>query len=209
MGTCHHVDLFFVRHGITEWNEQKRYLGQTNQGLLKNKLHQLDRLKSELQSKEFDRIFTSDLQRCLETLDYFELQQKATLDDRLREMNFGDWEGKTYNELKDVTAYQNWLENWEVTCIPNGESGKVFSSRIDSFFQDLFQQSNDLERTQKYLIITHGGVIRYAVSKFVASTSFWKVSTTHGQGLHVSFEKKEEVWKCNSFSEVLSLEKDM
>ncbi|HZH58068.1 MAG TPA: histidine phosphatase family protein [Metabacillus sp.] len=208
MGSCHYVDLFLVRHGITEWNQQKRYLGHTNQGIVKKELYQLDRLKNELQKRKFDYIFSSDLLRCQETLDYLEIPTKMTVDYRLREMNFGDWEGKTYNDLKDVKVYQNWLNNWEDTSVPNGESVSNFKARIDSFFYDLFHHINNLDGKQKVLIITHGGVIRYAVSTFIASTSFWDISTRHGQGLQLSFERKEGVWSCNSFSEVLSQEKE-
>lgn len=208
MGSCHHMDLFLVRHSITEWNQQKRYLGHTNQGLVKEELKQFDRLKNELQKRRFDHVITSDLLRCQETLDYLEIPTKITVDHRLREMNFGDWEGKTYNELKGVKAYQNWLNNWEDAPVPNGESATTFKLRINSFFHDLFQQINDLKGNQKFLIVTHGGVIRYAVSTFVASTSFWNISINHGQGLQLSFEKKEGVWTCSSFLEVLSQVKE-
>ncbi|PMC35967.1 histidine phosphatase family protein [Bacillus sp. UMB0899] len=208
MGTSHHVDLFLVRHGITEWNEQKRYLGHTDQGLVRKELSKLDRLKSELQKKRFDYVFTSDLQRCIDTFHYMQIPIKAIVDHRLREMNFGDWEGKTYSELKDLKAYQNWLDNWEVASVPNGEYASLFKTRIDSFFHELFQRVNDLNGSQKILLITHGGVIRYVVSKFTASTTFWDVSITHGQALQLKFEKKEGEWKCSSFSEVLSQEKE-
>lgn len=208
MGACHHVDLFLVRHSITEWNQQKRYLGHTNQSVVKEELHTLDWLKNVLQKTRFDHVYTSDLLRCQETFDYLDLPTKMSVDHRLREMNFGDWEGKTYNELKDVKVYQNWLNNLEGTSVPNGESFSIFKARIDSFFHDFFHHLNSLEDTQKFLIITHGGVIRYAVSTFIASTSFWDISIPHGQGLQLSFDKKEGEWSCSSFSEVLSQEKE-
>jgi len=208
MGTCRHVDLLLIRHGLTQWNQDKRYLGHTDQGLLHSELPILDGLKSELKLRKFDHIFTSDLKRCLETFHYFDFQQEPILDHRLREMNFGDWEGKTYTELKDMQTYRNWLDNWELTPVPNGESAPIFKARIDSFFQELFHDIDTQKETQKILIITHGGVIRYTVSKYVASSSFWNVSITHGQGLQISFEKKEGEWRCSSFLEVLSQEKE-
>jgi len=208
MGACHHVDLFLVRHSITEWNQQKRYLGHTNQSVVKEELHTLDWLKNVLQKTRFDHVYTSDLLRCQETFDYLDLPTKMSVDHRLREMNFGDWEGKTYNELKDVKVYQNWLNNLEGTSVPNGESFSIFKARIDSFFYDFFHHLNGLEVNQKFLIITHGGVIRYAVSTFIASTSMWDISIPHGQGLQLSFDKKEGEWLCSSFSEVLLQEKE-
>lgn len=208
MGTCHNMDLFLVRHGITEWNDQKRYLGHTNQGVVKKELYKLDKLKRELQKKRFDYVYTSDLLRCIHTLDYLQIPVKPIVDQRLREMNFGDWEGKTYNELKDLKMYRNWLDNWENAPVPNGESATIFKSRVDSFLYELFHHRK-LKNPQKILLITHGGVIRYVVSKYAASTSFWNVSITQGQALQLKFEMKEGVWRCSSFSEVLSQEKEI
>ncbi|MCL7746577.1 histidine phosphatase family protein [Halalkalibacter alkaliphilus] len=204
MGTSHRMDLYFVRHGITDWNKEKRYLGHTDRGILINELDQLTKLKDELQKISFDQIFTSDLCRCQETLTYLNLSLPAYVDTRLREMNFGDWEGKTYEELKHIASYQNWLDNWEHYSTPNGESGESFKARINSFFDELFQQL--LENTANYnkqiLIMTHGGVIRYFVSKMVSSHTFWEVTVKHGQGIRLSLDWVKGEWVCNSLSEV-------
>lgn len=209
MGACHRVDILLVRHGITEWNQQRRYLGHTNQGVVKSELHQMDKLKSVLQEKRFDHVFTSDLNRCQETLAYFHLPSQVIIDHRLREMNFGDWEGKTYNELKYEVAYQNWLDHWEASPVPNGESAVSFKARVDSFIDELFQiiDSNNYAN-QQYLLVTHGGVIRYLVSRFVSSMSFWKVSIKHGYGIQLTFERQKGEWTCSSFLEVPLREKE-
>ncbi len=203
MGTSRHLDLFLVRHGITDWNKEKRYLGHTNRKVLKDELPQLKELKKELMKISFDHVFTSDLRRCQETLAYLNIQSQVSVDTRLREINFGDWEGKTYNELKGEKPYQDWLNNWECHSIPNGESAHVFKARIDSFLYDLFQQTNkNFSNNKQILIVTHGGVIRYLVSKYLTSRSIWDVSVTHGQGIRLTFVRQKGEWVCNSLLEV-------
>lgn len=203
MGTCDHVDLYFIRHGITEWNKEKRYLGHTDKGVCKGELIQLNKLKKQLNDIEFDCIYTSDLKRCQETVAYVMGNKSAFFDKRLREMNFGDWEGKTYEELSDCKQYQTWINDWENERPPNGESGFEFKARIHSFFDELFQQvSKKSKLKQTNLIVTHGGVIKYIVSHFVPNYSFWEITIKHGQGLHLTFVKEKGEWTCNSLLEV-------
>jgi alpha-ribazole phosphatase len=204
------MDLFFVRHGITDWNKEKRYLGHTDREVINSELGQLTELKDELKKINFDHVFTSDLRRCQETLSYLHLSSPASVDTRLREMNFGDWEGKTYEELKHDPAYRNWIDNWEQGSTPNGESGEGFKVRINSFFNELFQRilENTTNSNQKILVMTHGGVIRYFVSKMVSSHTFWNFIVKHGQGIRLSFVWEKGEWVCSSLSEVPFQEKE-
>lgn len=207
MGTCNHMDVYLVRHGITNWNKEKKYLGHSDIGLIKSELSQLNNLKKVLSGLNFDHVFTSDLRRCQETLAYLSIPVQASIDCRLREIHFGEWEGKTYDELKTHIAYRNWLENWEAYSIPNGESTDAFKSRIDSFFDELFQQA--IETTPaNILVMTHGGVIRYLVSKYRSSLSFWDLTISHGQGIRLTFEQQKGEWVCSSLLAVPFQEKE-
>jgi alpha-ribazole phosphatase len=210
MGTCGHMDLYLFRHGITNWNKEKRYLGHTDIGVITSELSQLSILQKVLSRVDFDYVCTSDLRRCQETLAFLSIPSQVIIDGRLREINFGNWEGKTYDDLKYQIAYQNWLENWEVYPIPNGESADTFKSRIESFFYELFQEAvaTTPASNKKILIMTHGGVIRYLVSKYVPTLSFWEIAVPHGHGLRLTFIKNKEEWECSSLSAVPSQEKE-
>ena len=55
MGTCDDMDLFLVRHGITDWNQEKRYLGHTDRSIINSELIQLEKLQKELMAQRFDQ----------------------------------------------------------------------------------------------------------------------------------------------------------
>lgn len=210
MGAYDCVDLFLIRHGITDWNIEKKYLGHTDRGVIKHELTRSTALKEELQKMSFEAVFTSDLRRCQETLMFLSISGSPMIDARLREMDFGDWEGKTYDQLKDNEAYRSWLTNWELYSVPNGESGEDFKTRIDSFLNDLFQQieKSSNKQSRRVLVMTHGGVIRYIFSKFQDTDSFWKIPIKHGTGIKLSLIREEGKWKCNSLSVVPLVENE-
>jgi alpha-ribazole phosphatase len=166
MGTCGNVELYLIRHGITQWNHEKKYLGWTDQVLLESETTHLDVLKNTIETVSFDDCYSSDLRRCQETLSYILPNSRVILDQRLRELNFGDWEGKTYETLKDDERYQQWVVNWESLSPPKGESGQTFQARLQSFLTDL-TASWEKKKRRKVLIVTHGGVIRSIVSLYV------------------------------------------
>lgn len=198
-----YVDLYLIRHWITDWNRDKRYLGHTDQDILLDGINELDVLKKELQSLSFDSIYSSDLIRCQRTLDYLHLHHSPNLDSRLREMNFGDWEGKKYDELKEDACYQNWLDNWEIHSTPSGESGQLFQERVDVFILDMLDRDRLTKEKSIILVMTHAGVIRYMLQKFKATDSFWESpNITHGKGLLMKLEEKEGDWVCKCLSEV-------
>ncbi|ART76630.1 histidine phosphatase family protein [Sutcliffiella horikoshii] len=209
MGVDRYVDLYLIRHWITAWNKDKRYLGHTDENIMMDGLDELDLLKTELEGLSFDAIYSSDLIRCQRTLEYLRLCHFPNLDLRLREMNFGDWEGKKYEELKEDSSYQKWLDNWELHSTPSGESGQMFQDRVDAFVSDMLDKYRFSGKKATILIMTHGGVIRYMLRKFNATESFWESpAVAHGKGLFLKLEDKEGDWVCNSLSVVPIAEKE-
>ncbi|WP_084787492.1 histidine phosphatase family protein [Anaerobacillus alkalidiazotrophicus] len=209
MGTCDRLDLLLIRHGVTDWNKQKRYLGHTDIGLLQSELETLDGLKKQIYGQPFSYVFSSDLRRCQETLDYLNVKMSVIVDERLREINFGDWEGKTYDELKCDANYQEWLNDWEQSSPPNGEAWSEFTSRIDLFLDELIKRVQK-EQKNKFpiVMVTHGGVIRYLLLKFYASRTLWDFPVEHGKALKLSLIWQRGEWICNSLSVVPTQESE-
>lgn len=149
--TTHHVDLYLIRHGVTEWNKQKRFIGFTDHGLAQEAYSQIIPTAKALQHINFDRVYCSDLKRCTETLyailgasaheghvhasdlttnEHEHVDNKVQFDWRLREMHFGEFEGYTHEELSKRDDYIQWLSRWEEIAPPLGEDFPSFRNRV-------------------------------------------------------------------------------
>ncbi|WP_379132584.1 histidine phosphatase family protein [Paenibacillus sp. sgz500958] len=145
------LELVLLRHGRTAWNAERRYLGHTDVPLLPGALEPVAKFQAQPElAGEFWSIWSSDLRRCRETLASLSpaLQQEAVYDTRLRELNFGDWEGCTYDQLKGNEMYRSWIDNPAAANPPGGEAWEQFEERIDSFMKELGRRGEDtLRRT--------------------------------------------------------------
>lgn len=201
MGTHARLDLYLVRHGITLWNQEKRYLGHSEESVIEERLEDLLAVKKELNDIQFDEIWTSDLRRCQETLAFLLPDKQYAVDERLREYHFGEWEGKTYDDLKDIQEYRQWIDDWQGNQVPGGESGNDFAARVERWVGDFFRRASSW-KNKTALVVTHGGVIRYLLATLDGSKSFWNWRVSHGEGVHLTFMYREENWKCSSLSVV-------
>lgn len=131
-------EIMLIRHGITAWNLEKRYLGHTDIGLLPEAEQELALLREEISHVTWDALYCSDLLRCQQTLIHIAPSQvgQAKLDARLREIDFGQWEGLTYDQLKDNPQYRDWIDAPQEVTPPKGEPWKAFAARIDSFLEE-------------------------------------------------------------------------
>jgi len=193
---CIELEIVLIRHGQTQWNAEHRYLGHTDLPLLTDAVEQLSQLKQQLDgltergsevSNGFWRVFCSDLLRCRETLAYISpsLEKVAVYDRRLREMNFGAFEGCTYEELKDNSLYRRWIDSPSTITPPDGETWAQFDERLRSFLSDLgrgaedtFVQAAISEKkaeviTSRVLVVTHGGVIRNFLAQLIPGVTFY------------------------------------
>lgn len=119
------TEFWLVRHGTTDWNVKKRYQGQTDIPLNSTGLAQAKELANSLVGTSFDAIFTSDLQRARQTA--LSLADRLSVpiyqDARLREANFGQWEGESYYEMRDKfpEIWADRMENPSSYVAPGGE----------------------------------------------------------------------------------------
>ncbi|MGG4489089.1 histidine phosphatase family protein [Metabacillus idriensis] len=197
------LQLILIRHGMTEWNKDKRYLGHTDLPVMEDSLIEYESLKKYLDNHLPDIVFSSDLLRCQQTAAFLFPEEATVQDSRLREISFGTWEGKTYEDLKHDSHYSSWLDNWEITSTPDGESGIAFHDRVSSFLSEI--QKSKFSRAA---IITHGGVIRKIVSELVPEASFWDTSVSFGKGIVLELKSERGTWKCISLSEEPSAGKE-
>lgn len=190
------LELICIRHGATQWNKERRYLGHTDIGLLQESLTELLPLKEALGGREFRKIFCSDLKRCRETLEwvYTTSTGQVVFDNRLREMDFGEWEGQTYDQLKHIPMYRNWLDNPQSVTPPGGESWGHFQERISDFLNSLTYLVEKYSEDNQVLIVTHGGVIRQIAAMTIPGSSFWDFQAEPGSLLTLKLIHDEGQW---------------
>jgi alpha-ribazole phosphatase len=158
------AEVIFVRHGQAEGQDSGKVLGSTDADLNAKGREQATMLGTALGKLTWDRVIHSPMQRVVQTMNTA-LPEVAdpTMDRRLREINFGDWEGLTFDEIRTIDAVcaEQWLDNNSDFQFPNGEKIADFFSRIEDFAADL----RKLDGTT--LIFAHGGVICHMVSHFI------------------------------------------
>lgn len=148
--------LILFRHGLTLANERRLYCGSTDLPLSDRGREELRRLRASgvLPPLEGVEIITSPARRCEETLrELYGLRLRRT-DPDLREMDFGDFEMKSYGELRTDPAYIAWIsgDNESNVC-PRGESGAQMCARV------LRALHRTLQNNRPAAFFTHGGPV--------------------------------------------------
>jgi broad specificity phosphatase PhoE len=148
--------LVLVRHGESTWNAEARLQGQLDPPLSDRGREQARALLPLLDGVPPDRVISSDLSRARETADLLGLRP-ARLDPRWREIDVGEWGGKTAAE---IDAQGSDLTNWRggPRTARDGETWEAFSARVAGALEEL------MEAGGPWLVVCHGGCIRVSVA---------------------------------------------
>ena len=156
--------VYLIRHGLTSANLEGRYIGHTDVELSEEGRAQVEELARKFIYPQPTVVFSSPLKRCTETAKILYPDKDPLLIDGLIEYNFGEFEGKTAEELKDYPMFPKWLEGQNVEA-PFGESDAEFGRRITDCFIKII---NGLIKTgtNKVAIVTHAGIISALLEAF-------------------------------------------
>ncbi|AAO35319.1 alpha-ribazole phosphatase [Clostridium tetani] len=183
------MNIYLVRHGETEKNTLKKYYGNLDVGLNEKGKMQCEYLREKLRNIELDKVYTSEMKRAIETANIIlqDREYKITKDNRLNEMNMGDFEGKDHKELEKLypKEWNAWCEDWKECSPPKGESYKTFYYRVKEFIEDVLK-----EEVENILIVAHGGVIKSIYTYILGEDFdiFWKVSSRNGELSLIKYE---------------------
>ena len=149
--------IHLIRHGMTEANQDGRYIGRTDLPLSPEGLAALLALKDKYQYPGGVRFFSSPLTRCRQTLEVLYPGCQPTLVEGLSECDFGEWEGKRLMDLKGDERFLRWMEGAD-RSIPGGEDSEQFRARVCAAFEGIVNDLIHAGNTEA-VICTHGGVI--------------------------------------------------
>ncbi len=134
------LTLVLTRHGLTPRSHPEQHLGQRIDIALSDEgREQAQALGARLEKVPFDRIISSPLVRARETAEIIARAQSLSIDPRLVEMDYGFWEGLTYEEIdqRDAGERRRWESDPATWHCPGGESGNDVGARARSFLQSL------------------------------------------------------------------------
>ncbi len=152
------MQIYLIRHGQT--TEPMAYNGKTDIALSTEGMDQVRRSAALLRRIGFDACYCSPLTRCRKTLQLLDLPVNEVIEDALREIDFGRWEGLTLEQIaqQDQETLDRWQQDRERFTFPGGESVPAFSQRVGSWFDTLLAREH-----QRVLVVAHAGVIRRAL----------------------------------------------
>lgn len=150
------TQLTLVRHGQTDWNLARRYQGQKDIPLNSEGIKQAQLLAGQLANTPFDTIYSSNLQRALQTAQILHQRRDIPLltDIRLREICFGEWEGEIFSEMfaKYPDRFALSRGDPSIVMAPGGESVAQVAARTTAFADEICS----LNPLGRLLIVTHG-----------------------------------------------------
>jgi alpha-ribazole phosphatase len=144
------MKVYLIRHTMPEVPIGMCY-GQTDVPLAPSFEEDAAITLSKLKQYSFDRVYSSPLFRCVHLADYCGFPQPI-LDNRLKEMNFGEWEMQYYDQIKDERL-QAFFDDYLHVSPTGGESFPMFYQRVSSFLDELKS-----ENISNAALFTHGGV---------------------------------------------------
>ena len=178
------TEILFIRHGETDYNKKHLYYGHLNPSLNTTGRKQWKNTKKKLEelSEKIDIIFSSDLNRCRESLELLEIDKniKQHFSENLRELNFGILEGKTYKEIENqFPHYVNEMKNnWRNFKAEGGESLSDLQKRSA---KEINKIKNEY-KNKKILVVAHAGVIQSLISYYLFNNldGYWQFRLDNG-----------------------------
>ncbi len=161
------IKISLIRHGSTAGNLENRYIGTTDEPLTKEAGKALEKNRERYPMADF--VFSSPMNRCLQTAEILYPKAEVKTVSNLREIEFGDFEDKNYEDLKDNPTYQAWVDSKGTDPFPGGESMEEFCARSCAAFLEKCREvlreseketsSGEKSGIPSAAFVVHGGTI--------------------------------------------------
>jgi broad specificity phosphatase PhoE len=153
------LTLVLTRHGLTDRSVPDQHIGQrVDISINADGRRQAGALGRRLAHVAFDRVITSPQFRARETAELIVPGTRAEADPRLREMDYGAWEGRTLEAIveTDRALRREWEEAPDTTRCPGGESGGEVAVRVRGFLADLLEEQRRWHAKASFRAATSG-----------------------------------------------------
>jgi len=161
------IKLILIRHGESEGNARRKFSGFQNVNLTEKGIKQAERLAFRLSKVSVDEVYCSDLKRARDTAEiiFKDRGLQIITNPNFREINFGAWEGYTFEEIMAQYGKNTEIKLWmsklqEEINIPGGESFLDFNQRVMSELNKILEKNRKEGTDRTISLICHGGTIR-------------------------------------------------
>lgn len=179
------MQVILIRHSKTPGNAELRYNGRTDEPLSREGIALAEQVGADL---SVQTVYVTPLQRTKQTAAILFPKAAQIVVDDLREMDFGDFEGRSYIEMEHDAAYRAWVDSGCLTPCPNGEGRAEFSERVCAAFEAIVRQ--EAQRGEETLtFVVHGGTIMAIMERFARpQKDYYSYSVKNGQGYRCHVE---------------------
>jgi broad specificity phosphatase PhoE len=158
------TSLFLVRHGEVEERYHRIFGGRIDMDLSPRGHDQVAMLAKYLRQRPLAAVYSSPMKRAQQTLAPLASHAGSApvLLDGLREVDFGDWTGLGWEEVRERygVGASEWLDLLDRTAIPNAEGVSLFRGRVEACVERMIQDHPG----QSVAVVCHGGVVRMILS---------------------------------------------
>ena len=154
------MDLHLIRHGQTDWNEERRVQGQSDSRLTQLGREQAIELRQRIQLVEFDKVFCSSSFRTRQTAANLFPERRVEIEylDNLREIFLGPWEGTLYDEIerREPDSFRHFWEEPHLFDVEGAESFYELQNRAVAAVERIAEQHLE----QQIAVVSHGALIK-------------------------------------------------
>lgn len=157
--------LYLIRHGMTKGNLEGRFIGRTDLPLCPEGIRELKKMREEFEYPDVQKVYSSPMIRCVETAGLLYPNRLLQRVDRLREYDFGVFEGQLAKDLAGTEMFVRWNESGMSAAPEGAESITDFAERVAVGFQEILDDMMK-NRVTTAAAVLHGGVILNLLSVF-------------------------------------------
>lgn len=180
------MTITLIRHGATQGNLERRFIGNTDEPLLDEERSRL----SGLSRWDVKLVYISPMKRAYETARILFPKAELVMIDGLKECDFGEYEYKNHEELNGLLPYQRFIDSGGYEAFPGGEGRADFTARVLGAFEDIVSRS-DVNGDEIY-IVSHGGTIMAIMEGLVTPhRDFYDWMCGNGEGYVIRCEVKD------------------
>ena len=155
------LEILLIRHGQTDWNRERRVMGDHPIGLNAEGRQQVENLSKLLSNVSFDALYCSPLMRTRESAEILNMERKLPIREEadLREIEYGEWVGKTFQEIRESDGFESYYRFPERPVGITGESLVAVCQRAAGLLEKLRSEWKE----GRIACVTHADWVKCAI----------------------------------------------